>query len=188
MKRVTIDQYKGWREYDYYEWLMEKIDCPKAENYTLLLRDLHNIPFTWSVPMDRNRALDGIELRQRYLDEENVSPYRYDEEELMETNCSCLEMMIAMAERFCIDVIGEQFRSTKEYFWLMVDNLQLDKATDDNYDPAYVRQQANNMIFRKYGYSGNGGMFPLSSPTKDQRNVELWYQLCEWFEERYGRR
>lgn len=187
MKRVTKDQYKGWRLYDYYEWLIEKVNCPKAENYTMLLRDLHDIPFSWSVPMDRNRALDGIELRKRYLDDVNASPYRYSEVELMEFPCSFLEMMIAMAERFCLDVVGEHFKNTKEYFWLMIENLGLNDSTDDNYDPEYVRQHVDNMIFRKYSYSGSGGLFPLESPTRDQRKVDLWYQLCEWFEERYGR-
>ena len=188
MKRVEKDQFKGWQLYDYYEWLIEKINCRKAEDYTMLLRDLHNIPFTWSVPMDRNRALDGIELRQRYLDDEHISPYHYSEEELMEFPCSCLEMLIAMAERFCLDVVGEHFKATKEYFWLMIENLGLDRCTDNNYDHEFVKNHAENMIFRKYDYSGDGGLFPLNYPTRDQRKVELWYQLCEWFEERYGRR
>lgn len=185
MKRISIDQYKGWREFDYYQWLLEKVNCRKAENYTKLLRVLHDIPFEWSVPMDKNRALDGMELRFDYIDDDKIDSYEYNPYEVENVPCSCLEMMIALAEKFCFDVIGEHYKTTAEWFWLMIDNLEISKYTDEHFDEEDIKEKINKMIKRQYDKKGNGSMFPIHDNGIDQRKNELWYQLCAWFDENY---
>ena len=102
----------------YYEWLLNKIeyhDCC----FDTVLEMLHATTFRWSVANDDNRAEDGITLRSIFMDEENWSTCpRYDEP------CSCLEMMIALANRMENDIMwdGEKDR-TAEWFWIMIRNL-----------------------------------------------------------------
>lgn len=175
---MSNEVYKGWRVFDYYQWLIEKINCPLAEDHTLLLNELHDIPFRWSVEHDENRARDGLDLRYIYMEEKG---YPVDES----ISCSVLEMLIALAERFSKDVVGERYINTKEWFWIMMDNLDLLRCTDERFSEDYVRQQISIFLDRKYTRHGNGGMFPLNDVKGDQRKMEIWYQISQWFYENY---
>lgn len=185
MKKETV--YRGWREFGYYEWLLEKVNSPIAEDHTLLLRDLFNTPFTWKLKRDANRAKDGCELRFEYLSDIGAPSSEYEYLHLHENDiaCSVLEVLIAMAERFCYDIIGKEFKPASEWFWTMLDNLDLLDACDYNYSGDYVHRQIAIFLDRKYRKDGTGGMFPLKHPDGDQRKVELWYQFSAWFNENY---
>jgi len=174
----------GWQLYDYFQWLCEKVECPESMDYSLLLKDLHSIVFEVHVERDSNRALDGVNLRHEYMDEENLSDYLY----LDDRQCSVLEMMIAMCVDFAIYTVGIHYGPPAYWFWQMVKNLGLDTMTDDNYCREYVEQQINQMVDRRYKRNGEGGMFPMRYPHGDQRKTELWYQMTQWFAERqeYG--
>ena len=54
---------------DYFEWLYNLV-CDGLyagrNSYRKLLMFLHNTEFTWTIPMDENRASDGIDLRYRF--------------------------------------------------------------------------------------------------------------------------
>ena len=183
---MQMSSYKGWNVYDYYQWLLEKVEDPIAENHTLLLRDLHNIPFRWSIHMDMYRAKSGINLRADYLEEAGLigtSDYIFTEYET--TECSVLEMIVALAECFSRDVIGTSYKSTAQWFWIMIGNLDLLVAVDEHYSPDYVRDRVKVFIDRAYQRNGVGGMFPLKRPSKDQRGVDIWHQISEWFRENY---
>ena len=41
------------------------------------------------------------------------------------------------------------------------------------------------MLAREYSDNGHGGLFPLKNPKKDQRKVEIWYQMTEYINENY---
>jgi len=67
-------------------------------SYQKLLRHLHNIDFQYMLPMDGNRAEDGIDLRYRFGYEKEyegstIASY------LDNSPCSVLEMLIALAFR-----------------------------------------------------------------------------------------
>ena len=56
----------------YFTFLLEKADAmynPKRAKYQLLLKTLFDIPFEWYLPMDKNRADDGLSLRVLYFNE-----------------------------------------------------------------------------------------------------------------------
>jgi hypothetical protein len=36
------------------------------------------------------------------------------------------------------------------------------------------------VIWRTYDRRGHGGLFPLQRSNRDQRRVEIWYQLSEY--------
>lgn len=184
---MKTSTYKGWRQYGYFQWLLEKVNAPIAESHTLLLRDLHDIPFTWKVPLDVNRARDGINLRYIYLEEIGKLDDPYEDFDFTENGigCSVLEMLISLTERFATDVVGVGYKTTAEWFWILMENLDLIRCTDEHYSPDYVRQQVKIFLDRLYDSNGKGGLFPLSHSSKDQRRVEIWYQLSDWFNEKY---
>ena len=79
----------------YFGWLSDLV-CEERYSdrisYEKLLTFLYNTEFRYSIPMDRNRASDGINLRRRY------SLEVHDDFHIRKP-CSVLEMMIALAIR-----------------------------------------------------------------------------------------
>lgn len=59
-------------EGEYFNWLCAKIRKTPAPMYNDLLQILHRTEFVWVVHGDRNRAEDGIELREDFLDRKSV--------------------------------------------------------------------------------------------------------------------
>ena len=94
-----------------------------------------------------------------------------------------LEMLVALADRMSYYADGD-------WFWEMIENLGLLPYNDSNfYDDKYVGNYSVSRILvtflgRKYLKNGTGGLFPLQHTRKDQRRVELWYQMCEYLEEK----
>ena len=53
----------------YFNWIYQLVfdgRYSKKLSYRKLLRELHRIEFTYSIPMDGNRAEDGVDLRYRF--------------------------------------------------------------------------------------------------------------------------
>ena len=161
----------------YFNWLCAKavyVERPTpSSTYYKLLRQMQNTEFFWSVPMDDNRAADGLDLRREFLNES-----RYEaSQEWLHLGCSVLEMIIAFTRRAAF--VTE--RSARDWFWQILENLEL---TDFN-DSFFVSEQKvadilDRLIWRTYDYNGQGGMWPLRYPGHDQREVEIWYQFCEY--------
>ena len=56
---------------EYFEWMCQLVCNERYSrrlSYQKLLRHLHNIDFQYMLPMDGNRAEDGIDLRYRFGD------------------------------------------------------------------------------------------------------------------------
>lgn len=155
----------------YFDWLASKID---RGNDRSLIRKLYRSDFYPLVPNDDNRAIDGIKLRERFEDEENLDIGR-----LLKQGCTVLEMLIALAERMD-DILyeGRYGSQIKKWFWELIDNLALE---DDSDIDLIIRK----LVERKYLRNGKGGLFPLKNPRGDQRNVELWYQMAQYIEENF---
>ena len=179
-----MEKFRGWNIFDYYQWLLDKIDGYKEPyyNYSLLLHELHSIEFKWSISMDENRALDGEQLRWHYMDENNIPDLYYKDG----FRCSVLEMMIALSMR-CDEVMGEAGENTvPKWFWIMIDNLDLMRCSDDHFSGEYVRQQIGRWMDRVFNRKGVGSPFPLHSRRcGDQRNVEIWFQMCAYLNENF---
>ena len=85
---------------EYFEWMCQLVCNERYSrrlSYQKLLRHLHNIDFQYMLPMDGNRAEDGIDLRYRF-------GYEKEYEGLMIASyldnrpCSVLEMLIALCQ------------------------------------------------------------------------------------------
>lgn len=166
---------------EYFEWLYNSV-CDKkslrGKSYKKLFMFLHNTEFRYSIPMDENRAIDGLDLRYRFA---LNGDYGFITDSL-DGPCSVLEMMIALAircEEHIMDDpdIGDR---TGKWFWDMIDNLGLISMSDSRFDRRYVNEQVSIFLDREYEPNGNGGLFTVKNSGYDLRYVEIWYQMC-WY-------
>jgi len=162
----------------YFNWLCAKVTHVEVPTPSLthwkLLRKMYATEYVYILPNDKNRAEDGVELRDNFLREARVP----DEAPWHDLPCSVLEMFIAFSYRaeFQFDQI-----SANQWFWFILGNMGLADANDAAYDDIYVTDVLEKFIWRTYKFNGGGGgMFPILRPTEDQRHVEIWYQFSEY--------
>lgn len=164
----------------YFEWLYSQIAAVSNRNpersYWKLARKLYTTEFIWSVPNDDNRAVDGTDLRYEFMDAQGSGKV---DTEWLSLGCSVLEMIVALARR-------GYFQTDKppiEWFHMFMQNLGLDMYNDNNYtnvSEPYINEALEHFLHRNYRRNGEGGLFPLKLPTRDQRQVELYYQMSAY--------
>lgn len=175
-------------EQDYFHWLCELVHIDQEDtSWWLVAKDLHRKIFYPIIDRDENRALDGLELRERFLEDE-----WYMDRECIEGECSVLEMLVALAQRMdfetgnAYETNGNEDR-TAYWFWEMMENLGLIHFDDESYveldGQTYVDDIIDEFVERKYEYNGRGGLFPLRYADRDQRDVEIWYQMSSYLYE-----
>lgn len=184
----------------------------RGDEYSMLLEQLHGIEFFSLVPNDDNRGSDGVRLRDLYLDEvgpQGASSLPVDEyssfTDMFVGNdsapCTVLEMLIGVAFRIEFDMSGGRYgRPSGEWFWVLMDNLGLEMCDNvvlgQQEARDYVNEKIDILLNRRYDSDGNGGLFPLKANSKsvttggqkchkDQRRVEIWYQMSAWIIENY---
>lgn len=164
----------------YFEWLYRQIGSVRNRNpersYWQLAKQLYTTSFSWSVPNDDNRCEDGLELRHEWIEDNNIEDA--DRSWLL-LDCSFLEMLIALSRRLAFESEGEP----GEWFWKLMQNLDFRGYTDAVWSTSIERQVSRTLervVYRKYEPDGAGGLFPLRHPRRDQRQVELWYQMAQY--------
>lgn len=167
----------------YYSWLLDQILFKEMKrsgrSYIKLMKYLKQKQFTWIIPNDENRADDGRYLRITFRE-------LTGEQIVIKGSCSVLEMCIALAARITEDLFEYDPRTTPaHWFWVMMENSGLDQFTDGTYDEREVERIVDMILLRRYSKTGKGGFFPLKHPNKDQREVEIWYQLQKYILENY---
>lgn len=170
------------RTYGYFSWLCEIIEADYTEeSYYILLKKLHSIPFTFKIYNDVNRVLDAKKLRHEYFG---------DSPDVEGGNVSVLEVLIGISER-CSDASMEETDEdlTGRWFWELISNLDLAKYTDELYYEVHGNYEVNRIVGifldRKYDRNGSGGIFPLRESIKNQRKIEIWYQMNAYLQEKY---
>lgn len=167
----------------YLNWLYGQIadvgvDSP-SRSYWNLATLMYRKEFFWFVPNDDNRAEDGKYLRCEFIedqgwDERDVDP------DWMALGCSMLELLVGLSRRLSFQAEGEP----REWFWVLINNLGL-RYNDRRRIPVdLVEEVLDNVIWRTYGTDGHGGLFPLDRPRRDQREVEIWFQMSAYLLER----
>lgn len=162
---------------EYLEWLCRLVGADP--DHTLLWRKLHNIMFTWVLPMDENRAEDGKYLRYLF----SLEKPEIDREEVdyaLSGPCSVMEFLVGLAKRIEDDILYsvDSDDRTGEWFWEMIDNLGLEKYDDSAYSEVEVDDIVTRFLTRKYGKSGAGNVFKIGpSGTK---SIEIWNQAQYW--------
>lgn len=171
----------------YFEWLYSHIgplqNRNPHRNYWKLCRKLYSTEFIWFVPNDDNRVEDGKELRLEFLDSTR-HPLDDPRGLWREIGCSVFEMLIALSRRAAFESEGTDL----EWFWRFMHNLELDEYSDAVYEISIdeeVTEVLDRLINRTYRRNGEGGLFPLRHSRRDQRKVELWYQMSSYLLEGY---
>ena len=167
---------------EYFEWLYYTV-CEnrfsKHTDFRKLLRYLHSIEFTYTIPNDGNRAKKGENLRWVFSWENN---YDYEEiEKYLTGPCSMLEMLVSVAIS-CEEIMDDPQigNRTGQWFWNMIVNLGLGSMIDSRFDKEYVDEVVRRFLNRQYDPDGTGGLFTIRNCDVDLRTVEIWYQLC-WY-------
>lgn len=135
---------------------------------------------------DDNRGQDGKNLRIRFKEESSFIDYS-----CLDGECSFLEFMLGICVRMAfIEEETDDLTAVSKYFHELLNNCGLSEATDDNYYTSefnyeYALVVMDRILERRYAPDGKGGFFPLYSVNiPDQRQVEVWYQMCQYIEER----
>lgn len=166
---------------EYLDWMYDIVcdkDYVQHLSYKSLFDALYNIDFYPLIAMDANREEDGIALRYRFGRENNIN-----EQEIAHyldcKPCSVLEMMIALAIRMEDQIMDnpEYGNRSGQWFWEMIVTMGLGSCNDNNFHTEYTHAVVNHFLERQYSPNGIGGLFEISNPNIDMRNVEIWYQM-----------
>jgi hypothetical protein len=173
---------------DYLGFLCNLVD--NSKEYSILLSSLHDIKFYSLVPNDDNRIEDGKQWRQKFEEEVGYNP-AFSLSHLDEDCCSVLEMLIGLSYRLEFETIDSSWEKTpSEWIFILLDNLSLSPYDDIFMRPNrsidnLIYDKIEVLVYRRYEKNGYGGLFPLKNPRKDQRKVEIWYQMSAYMLENY---
>lgn len=167
---------------EYFNWLYDSVCKDRfapSISFRKLLSFLHSTEFRWVIPMDSNRAADGIDLRSRFAAECRI-PHacRY-----ISGPCSVLEMMVALSircETFMDDPqLGDR---TAQWFWGMVVSLGLGAMEDSRFNERVVDIKIQRFLHHDYKPNGEGGLFTIYRCEEDLRDMEIWHQMCRYMD------
>lgn len=172
---------------EYFEWMYSLVVNDryfKHLSYRKLLYFLHDVDFTYSIPLDGNRESDGINLRYRFgsehgYDDSMIASY------LDDRPCSVFEMMVALSIR-CEETIMDDPQignRTGQWFWNMIVSMGLGHMSNDNFNPLEAGHIVNRFLTRNYKRNGEGGLFTLDNCPFDMRSTEIWNQMCWYLDE-----
>lgn len=170
---------------EYFEWLISKVVGSlnsRTTSFNKLFYQLHDTPFRYIILRDENRAKDGIDLRYRFV-WENQYPAEVEYE--LDAPCSVLEMMVALAIRCEESIMSDPDMGDRTHQWFrnMLVNLGLGSMSDDRFNRVYVEMVINRFLDRQYEADGRGGLFTVRHSDCDLREVEIAYQLYWYLDE-----
>jgi hypothetical protein len=167
----------------YFSWLASEcfsIDSERRE-YEGVLRELHDIPFYWTMVSDDNRVGDALEFRQYEFLRFYEGAQDIDQMTLGQWATaapSVLEVLLAMARRWTFYFEG----STAFYFGHLFRNLEmyhyvgrfLSTGTRNE-----IRQRVDIWLSRNFNPDGTGSPLPVGQQWDDVdfRRVDIWGQM-----------
>ena len=154
--------------------------------YLHLCEVLQDCAFMTLVKMDENRREEAIELRfeasgdiQGIID----GPFHY--------TCSVLELLVILVRRMNYEMLDSQYESgigrwTSEIFAnACIDGFTNARFEADENAENELKEIISDIVYRRYGFDGEGGFFPLKHPVHDQRHLELLTQMNDYLAENY---
>lgn len=157
---------------------------PRGLSFHRLLTFLYNQNFTPSCELDGARAEDGLDLRYRFAQTQNVV-YQDVQDAFTGIPCSMLEMMVALSIRIEEHILEDAASGNRvgQWFWNMVVSLGLVAMDDTRFNEERAQSVLDRFNAREYQPNGAGGLFTLMHPTEDMRTIDIWYQLMGWLAE-----
>ena len=175
----------------YFKWLLGLLGFKDPINdcgYISMLSYLYSKDFKLTDPIvghDDNRLDDGFDLRAQYSN--NFTDPEFPE--VFEEPVTVLEVLTAFAVRIDDDIMYDGALHASKWFFIMIDNLGMTNFTDDRLGLNWTIDDEEQIIdiwmSRQYGIDGKGSIFPIKNTAFDQKNLEMWYQMQEWFRENY---
>ena len=182
----------------YFDWLVEKIQIAGNDGeflndiYSWTLKKLFNTEFkvrdersveTGSYDIDR--ACDGLYLRTLFAECAEVSDDFWHG--LIFSECSILEMMIALAARMDNNYLFEPEIGDRSalWFWNMFESLGLMEYDNDRFDDQAVSEILKIFVNRQYYSDGTGGLFTFKNAGFDARRYDIWSQMTRWIGENF---
>lgn len=151
----------------YFSGLYRTVFGNNQEWYDVMM-DLNEIDFRWdpSIKYDENRAEDGLQLRRDFL---FTAGHAGDFQGIDEVPASFFEVYVGLGKKMA-HLLDRDLPTTMVYL-LAIGPFETYLDRDE------VFAIAERVMDRDYEYDGHGGLFPLRNPPRDQRLVELLYQL-----------
>lgn len=166
----------------YFDWLVYTIapDYNQREDYMELLLALYSTEFFWVVKRDKNRAEDGLDLRDIF---ERKTRLYCD----TDGPCNCLELFIALAIRCENELMydpdfGDR---TDRWFWMFLDNLGLLEYDSEGFNFDEVSEILDKFMSREYGFNLEFCAFPSSISVSEMKKMELAYQMNFFIKENF---
>jgi hypothetical protein len=180
---------------DYFSWLYNIVK-DQRRSYKKLSSILHNKPFRWFIRNDDNRYQDGLNLRNLFIEENNLDESHLEVSYFLKGDCTVFELMVALSLRLneLMYDLESHKNTTSRWFLEMLRNLKLYRFTDD-FSPyeqfdgpsdAEIDEILEILIDRTYDAKGRGSLFPVSVTNRDMSTTEIWYQMMEYLEKNYG--
>lgn len=175
-------------DYRYFDYLLNLIYSDEVENHRTILSIMFGTDFRWFVHNDDNRAMDGIEIRYNFEQDCDIS--ERDFQELLLIPCSVMEVVCGLAIRMDNLMRDPEEPHINRWFWELVNNLGLMDYTDDSFRKGQwivkdVTDILDIFMDRTYDELGHGGLFPRNFCDKNQKEVELFYQMNGYISEKY---
>ena len=176
---------------DDYVYYLYRIVQNGGENHRKLCVELFKNRFfiTRSAPKrDVDREKDGLELRKEWPNDSLDGEFHI-------IPCTILEMIIGISKRMSEQLMDEDGEDkTAQYFWEIIGNLGLDCWDDDNFGwetglaQKKIAKTCEILCKRQYNPDGTGGgMFPMPGVFGiNQKKMEIWYQMQEYINWKYG--
>lgn len=163
----------------YFNWMSKLVEM--GPEYNKLLSKLNDIPYNPELQMDFNRESDGIELRYQFGHDHKYSCHIIAIS-IDIRPCSVLEMMVALAYRCEMHIMGDGDLgiNTGRWFKTMLRSLDLNDMDNNHFDEVKVEQVIETFLERNYSRDGKGGLFWIPNTTVDLREFDIWKQMC-WF-------
>lgn len=176
---------------DDYVYYLYRIVQNGGENHRKLCVELFKNRFfiTRSAPKrDIDREKDGLELRKEWSNDSLDGEFHV-------IPCTMLEMIIGISKRMSEQLMDEDGEDkTAQYFWEIMENLGLTCMDDDNFGwetglaQKKIAKTCEILCKRQYNPDGTGGgMFPMPGILGiNQKKIEIWYQMQEYINWKYG--
>lgn len=179
-----------FKNHSYFEWL-ESFTIDETQNeyqrpeYHLLIRKLWQIPYYGRIGNDKNREIDGLDLRTRYnsilAKNSGINDKQMPDIHALFGECRVLEMLIALSMHM-YDMMQDMgiYNSVSRWFWEILRNIGLDWLDDDCYidenGDDFVTKVINDILEGVGRKNKPGGWFWV----KGWQNLEVWYQMHEY--------
>lgn len=170
-------------DYEYFLYLQGLAGVRNAANYSFLMEELWNIEFFVlpEFPMDKNRAEDGLALRDRFQNDLGKGiPMRGKP-------CSVLEMLLALSERMDLEYVGSPGEIHNDViFFHMLKNLGLENCQNLGWNwlcREKISQSCEKLNKKITTKNGRGELFPLKNWRKRGKKREIWAQMQAYISE-----